>query len=268
MTPMAERAEHWIKKAHPKRKTVRILHGRASKMMKQHVEDESVHLVWTDPPFNTGDRQKVVSTGKFYDDKHDDYERMLRSTFRQCHRVLHRRGVCCVCLDYREVHEAKALLDEVFGREMYRGEVIWHFELGNISKSWWTNKHNTILTYAKSDQAVFHFDRVPTTLRKSPKGTYTAPKKVTSVWNFTMSNSDAQRVGYPNQKPLEIIEPFVLVHTEEGDTVLDPFAGSGSTGEAALKNNRNAVLIDRNEEAILVARKRLDLGAQDIGERQ
>lgn len=233
-----------------------ILQGNAPEIL-QTLAPDSVQLVWTDPPFNTGYTQKLVSTGKAYDDIHFDYASLLHKTFRECYKLLKSTGVMCVCLDYREVHSAKMLLDHVFGKDRFMGEVIWHFELGNISKSWWTNKHNTILTYAKSDNPLFKYEEVPTTLRKSPKGTYIEPKKVTSVWNFTMSNSDAQRVGYPNQKPLEIITPFVKVHTNPEDIVLDPFGGSGSTGHAAKSLSRKYVLIDQNPEAIAVMKKRL-----------
>ena len=66
-----------------------------------------------------------------------------------------------------------------------------------------------------------------------------------------------ERTGYPTQKPLGILERIVRVHSDPGDTVLDFFAGSGTTGEAALKHDRNAVLIDDNPEAIAVMVERL-----------
>lgn len=183
----------------------------------------------------------------------------MNSIFTECHRLLKNTGVLCVCLDYREIHDVKCLIDNIFTKDLFMGEIIWNFELGSISKSWWTNKYNTILTYAKSKDALFKFDEVPTTIRKSPKGKYIDPKKLTSVWNFTMSNSDSQRVGYPNQKPLEIIEPFINVHTNINDYVLDPFAGSGSVGEACKKLSRNCYLIDNNPESINTIKKRLNI---------
>lgn len=72
-----------------------------------------------------------------------------------------------------------------------------------------------------------------------------------------MSNTDPERAGYPNQKPVEIIEPFVLAHTDPGGFVLDPFAGSGSTGAAAVKHNRNFILIDSNPQAAQIMSERL-----------
>ena len=235
-----------------------ILHGDCLEVLKT-IENDSVQLIWSDPPFNTGDRQRH-SKGNYYVDRYkfDDYPVMMRNVITECHKKLKETGVMCLCLDYREVHRIKMISDGVFGEENFLGEIIWHSELGSISKKCWTMKHNTILIYSKTEDYTFHFDRLPTQTRKSPKGKYIQPKIVTSVWQHTMSNTDAQRVDYPNQKPLEIIEPFVLVHSDPGDVVLDPFAGSGSTGEAAKRHKRKYILIDKNEQAIGTMKKRLE----------
>jgi site-specific DNA-methyltransferase (adenine-specific) len=71
-----------------------------------------------------------------------------------------------------------------------------------------------------------------------------------------LSPTDPQRTGYPNQKPLKLIEPFIAVHTDEGDLVFDPFAGSGTTGLAAKNAGRRYVLSDINPEAIGVMARR------------
>lgn len=232
-----------------------IILGKAEDALSS-VKDESVSLVWTDPPFNTGKIQKHLK-GASYLDRHSDYLSMMRTVVKALHAKLKPDGVCCICLDYRESHRVKILCDEVFGEDNFLGEIIWHSELGGIAKRSWTMKHNTILMFAKTKSFKFYFDRIPTETRKSPKGKYVAPKIVTSVWTHTMSNSDAQRVSYPNQKPVEIIRPFIEVHTDVGDIVLDPFGGSGSTGAAAKELGRQFILIDENPEAIKVMERRL-----------
>jgi site-specific DNA-methyltransferase (adenine-specific) len=83
-------------------------------------------------------------------------------------------------------------------------------------------------------------------------------KTPTDVWWHTIVPTNGkEKTGYPTQKPLGILERIVRVHSNPGDTVLDFFAGSGTTGEAALRNNRNAILIDQNSEACAIIRKRL-----------
>jgi site-specific DNA-methyltransferase (adenine-specific) len=78
-----------------------------------------------------------------------------------------------------------------------------------------------------------------------------------SWWHTIVSPTGKERTGYPTQKPLAILERIVRVHSHPGDTVLDFFAGSGTTGEAALLNQRNAVLVDDNADAIEVMVQRL-----------
>jgi site-specific DNA-methyltransferase (adenine-specific) len=76
-------------------------------------------------------------------------------------------------------------------------------------------------------------------------------------WNTIVSPNGRERTGYPTQKPLAIVERIVRVHSNPGDKLLDFFAGSGTLGEAAAKNGRDAVLIDESADAVAVMRKRL-----------
>ena len=83
-------------------------------------------------------------------------------------------------------------------------------------------------------------------------------KTPTDVWWHTIvPTTGREKTGYPTQKPLGILNRIVRVHTEPGDTVLDFFAGSGTTGEAAARNGRKFVLVDSSEEAVRVQRERL-----------
>ena len=83
-------------------------------------------------------------------------------------------------------------------------------------------------------------------------------KTPTDVWWQTIvSPTGKERTGYPTQKPLAILERIVRVHSRPGDRVLDVFAGSGTTGEAAWRHGRSAVLVDENPEALQVMRSRL-----------
>ena len=83
-------------------------------------------------------------------------------------------------------------------------------------------------------------------------------KTPTDVWWQTIvSPTGKDRTGYPTQKPLAILQRIVRVHSNPGDRVLDFFAGSGTTGEAALRNGRSCTLVDWNPEAIEVMRERL-----------
>ncbi len=221
------------------------------------IDDGVVRLMWTDPPFGTGDVQRVVSSGLSYRDGGvDDIVGLFGDLMPELWRVLADDGTVAICLDYRAVHQVYCVMVE-FGFVPH-GEVVWTFGLGRGASSWWANKHNTVLLFGKSvKRPVFREEFVPLVERKSPGKGYVGPKRVSSVWDITLSNTAPERVGYPNQKPESLIAPFVEVHTFEGDVVVDPFGGSGSTAAVAQRLGRRFVTGDVNPVAVAVMRERL-----------
>ena len=224
----------------------------------QLVDDDSVRLIWTDPPFGTSDVQRIVSSGLAYSDLNvAAVLDLFKLLIPEMSRVLKADGTIAVCLDYRAVHQVYCLFLE-FGFVPHK-EIVWTFGLGNGGSKWWANKHNTVLLFGKSlNKPFFNADAVPLIERKSPVAGYQGLKKVASVWDITLSNTAPERVGYPSQKPESLIEPFVLVHTEEEDFVLDPFGGSGTTAAVAQKHNRLFITGDINADAVDVMKERLN----------
>lgn len=250
------------------------------------VPDASVQLVYIDPPFNTGRTQtrtrtrmrrddegshvgfggrsyrpEAVSTMS-YGDTFDEFLGFLAPRLREVHRVLTPDGSFFLHLDSREVHYAKVLCDEVFGRASFKNEIIWAYDYGGRPKNRWPAKHDNILWYAKHpERYTFRYedmDRIPymapglVTPEKARRG-----KTPTDVWWHTIVPTNSrERTGYPTQKPLGVLRRIVAVHSNPGDTVLDFFAGSGTTGEAAAELGRNAILMDSNPEALAVMEKR------------
>ena len=247
-----------------------------------------VDLIYIDPPFNTGKTQsresirtvrdeesgdRVGFQGQRYrterigssvfDDQFEDYLAFLEPRLREAHRVLKPSGSFFLHVDYREVHYCKVLLDEIFGRDSFINEIVWAYDYGARSKSRWSAKHDNILWYAK-DPSNFTFnyeemDRIPYMApglvgkEKAARG-----KTPTDVWWHTIvPTSGKEKTGYATQKPLGILERIVKVHSNPGDLVLDFFAGSGTTGEAAAKNDRRFILVDNSAEAIQIMAKRL-----------
>ncbi|MDD9967785.1 MAG: site-specific DNA-methyltransferase [Myxococcales bacterium] len=245
-------------------------------------------LIYIDPPFNTGKQQtrtqlateRVAEGGdrigfgghayrttvlgkRAYADAFDDYLAFLAPRLSEVPRLLSDDGSLFVHLDYREVHYAKLMLDEMFGRECFMNEIIWAYDYGARTKKRWSTKHDTILWYAMNPKDyVFNFeemDRIPymapglVGAEKAARG-----KTPTDVWWHTIvSPNGREKTGYPTQKPLGILRRIINVHSEPGDRVLDFFAGSGTTGEAAARLGRHATLIDSHPEALGVMRTRL-----------
>ena len=247
----------------------------------------SVDLIYIDPPFNTGKDQtrdriktardadgdrvgfqgrtyKTVRLGSLsYADIHDDYLGFLEPRLVEARRVLAPTGSFFFHIDYREVHYCKVLLDAVFGRERFLNEIIWAYDYGARSRRRWPAKHDNILWYvADPDSYTFDFDamdRIPymapglVSEEKAARG-----KTPTDTWWHTIVPTNGrERTGYPTQKPLGILRRIIAVHSRPADVVLDFFAGSGTTGEAALAAGRNAILVDKNPAALETMEKRL-----------
>ena len=253
----------------------------------REVPNAAVDLIYIDPPFNTGTQQSITRlktvrdeggdrtgfggnryrTGRqgstSYLDAFEDYMAFLAPRIDEARRVLANNGSIFLHVDQHESHYCKVLLDRVFGRKSFINEIIWSYDYGGRSKKKWPTKHDTIFWYA-IDPANYTFnanaiDRIPYMApglvgkEKAARG-----KVPTDVWWQTIvPTSGKERTGYPTQKPLAILERIVKVHSNPGDMVMDFFAGSGTTGVAAARNDRLFVLVDSNPEAVQVAAKRL-----------
>lgn len=254
------------------------------------LRSESVDLIYIDPPFNTGATQKRKritarrsangSRGGFgdaryeieeiaspiYADSFDDYLAFLKPRLREAHRILKPTGSLFLHLDSREVHYAKVMLDEIFGRASFRNEIIWAYDYGGKPRDRWPAKHDNILWYSRHpERYTFHFDQIDRVPYMAPD--LVGPEKAargkvpTDVWFITVVPTNSrEKTGYPTQKPLKLLERIVRVHSSPGDLVLDFFAGSGTTGVAAAKLGRRFALIDSSPDAVDIMRKRLGIG--------
>ena len=230
-----------------------ILHGTAEALYKE-LDECSVSLVWTDPPYGTGATYSLATNSYKDVDRDETLVPWMVSLAEAATHFLAPRGVVAVCLDRRSIHHVVVAMSDVLN---FRDEIIWHHELGRGASKWWNNKHTTIALFDVNGTGRFNVDAVPTTARKASKVGYEGDKKVDSVWDYTLSNTASERVNYPSQKPLEIISRFIDVHTEPGDLVIDPFMGSGSTLHAAKLAGRRYAGTDTNIEAVNITRERL-----------
>lgn len=249
--------------------------------------DQTFDLVYIDPPFNTGRTQRrsrlrtvqdaagdrTGFAGRRYrterigvqawGDQFEDYPAFLEPRLREAHRLLRPTGSLFVHLDCREVHYVKVLLDGVFGRSCFQNEIIWAYDYGARSRQRWSAKHDNLLWYSRTaGHYTYHYDAIDRIPYMAPG--LVGPEKAargktpTDVWWQTIvSPTGREKTGYPTQKPLAILNRIIQVHSSPGDRVLDFFAGSGTTGEAAARNGRHAVLMDCNPEAVELMQLRL-----------
>jgi site-specific DNA-methyltransferase (adenine-specific) len=248
-------------------------------------------LIYIDPPFNTGKTQarltlKTVRApagggdrngfqGRRYRTERlgrrafadaftssDAYLAFLEPRLREAHRLLAPDGSLYFHIDYREAHYCKVLLDQIFGRDSFLNEIIWAYDYGARTRKKWPPKHDNLLWYAKDPaRYIFNYaeiERIPYMApglvgpEKAARG-----KTPTDVWWLTIvSPTGKEKTGYPTQKPLALLKRIVAASSQPGDTVLDFFAGSGTTGEAAHSLGRRFILVDDNPQALDVMRKR------------
>lgn len=254
----------------------------------QSLSSASVNLIYVDPPFNTQQaqqRKRIAvqrdangSRGGFggaryttspvsspaYPDRFDDFLAFLEPRLREASRVLAEDGSFFLHLDSREVHYAKVLMDTIFGRECFLNEIIWAYDYGGRSRSRWPAKHDTLLWYAKNPaRYTFNYDAIDRIPYMAPGLVGPAKAAIgkvpTDVWWMTIVPTNSrEKTGYPTQKPLGLLRRIVDVHSNPGDLVLDFFAGSGTTGEAAALSRRRFLLVDSSDAAVKIMAKRLE----------
>lgn len=268
---------------------VKIILGDALDVLSK-LKNNSVRLIYIDPPFNTGKtmsytkiktvrdengdrvgyenrKYKTETVSKLaYNDKFDNYTQYIVERIKTARPLLQTNGSIFVHVDYREVHYLKIEMDKIFGRENFINEIIWSYDYGARSKRRWACKHDNILWYAvNKDDYIYNYDEIDRIEYMAPAlvGAEKAARGKTPTdvwWNSIIGTNSKERKagrGYPTQKPLAILERIVLVHSNENDTALDFFAGTGTTGVAAVKHNRNAILIENHPTAITVIKHRI-----------
>ena len=253
----------------------------------------SVELIYIDPPFNTGkvqartqlrteksdsgdrtgfagQRYSTVKIGsKAYGDIFDDFLLFLEPRLIEAKRILTENGSLYFHIDYREVHYCKILLDQLFGRESFLNEIIWAYDYGARTRRKWPAKHDNILWYARDpDNYIYNVDAIERIPYMAPG--LVGPEKAArgklptdTWWHTIVPTNGKEKTGYPTQKPLGILRRIVAASSNPGDTVMDFFAGSGTTGAACLEMGRKFILIDSNPQALQTMAVRF-AGASDV----
>jgi len=263
-----------------------------------------IDLIYIDPPFDSKAdyRTKVTLPGAdleqkptvieqfAYADTWKDgtvsYLKMLYPRLALMRELLSDKGSIYVHIDWHIGHYVKILLDDIFGKNNFRNEVIWHYQQGTKPANDFGRKHDTIFRYSKGLEVIFNQIKLPTTDPDRYKyddgdgkkyvlgGTGMLTKyyaedarPMDDVWTW-LDKEDPnrilqinpvakERIDYSTQKPEKLLERILLSSSNKGDIVLDFFAGSGTTGAVAEKLGRKWIMSDIGKPANLVMRKRL-----------
>ena len=290
-----------------------ILSSLANGPLRQEIEDAGgLKLVYVDPPFDVGAdfsfRTKVADADvtkspsiieelayrDTWGSGRDSFLSMFAERVALIGSLMADGGLLFAHFDENVGHEAKALMDGIFGPDRYHGEIIWQLGTGSKSRKFFSIQHNYLLVYRFGESAptfnpnlpimrepfaegslATHFRNVDEDGRRyrvrvvnGREYTYYADegRAVGSVWTDIPSmtaNSPiiAESTGYPTQKPEKLLERIIAGSSEEGDLVADFFCGSGTTMAVAEKLGRKWIGADLGRFAIHTSRKRL-IGVQ------
>ncbi len=256
------------------------------------IDNQSIDLIYLDPPFFTQRRQsqKTRDNAREYSfndiwENIESYKSYIEERLLECNRVLKKTGSIFLHCDRTASHHLRTALDHVFGANHFQSEIIWIYKRWSNAKKGLLNAHQLIYFYSKT--ADFKFNPIfegysPTTnidqiFQKRMRDTNGKTKYKTNnmggyelvqdkkgvplsdVWDIPYLNPKAkERVGYPTQKPILLLEKVIQLVTSEGDVVLDPFCGSGTTLVAAKLLNRDFIGIDVSDDAIELTHQRIN----------
>ena len=205
---------------------------------------------------------------------------MMAVRLLELRRVLKPTGSFYLHCDLTANSYLRLLCDAVFGSANLRNEIVWHYRTSSgVPKKHFIKNTDTIFFYVKTDDAVFTIQREPwpeTTLRKwqrdatgiyrmnNGKKYYIDPngKRVDNLWDITLSSRARERVGYPTQKPLALLDRIIKASTNAGDVVLDAFAGCATACVSAESLHRQWIGIDLSPLAgkLVVSRLNSEFG--------
>jgi len=234
------------------------------------IPDKFVKLVVTSPPYNLG---------KPYESRldMDEYLAQQRRVIEECVRVLDGRGSICWqvgnYVDDGEIIPLDVLLYPIFtslGLRL-RNRIVWHFGHGLHASKRFSGRYEVILWFTKGNEYIFNLDAVRVPQKYPKKKYFKGPKKgqlsgnplgknPSDIWEIpNVKANHVEKTIHPCQFPVELIERLVLSMTDEGDWVLDPFIGVGTTAIAALMHNRKAIGTEILPEYVKAAKKRIRL---------
>jgi len=248
------------------------------------IDSDTIDLIYLDPPFFSnrnyeviwGDEGEVRSFQDRWSGGIDHYIAWLKERVEQMHRILKPTGSIFLHCDwhanaYIRVH----ILERVFGEKNFRNEIIWSYQRWTAGKSAFQKTHDTILFYSKSKTNKFNVLSEAYSEKSAHKAkrftkieegklvqNYTEDtvreKSMRDVWEISILNSQAkERIGYPTQKPEALLQRIIECASSEGDVVLDPFVGGGTTVAVADRLNRKWIGIDQSVQAVKVTELRL-----------
>ena len=229
-----------------------------------------VQMIYIDPPFNTG------SDSFKYNDKfnHSTWLTFMKNRLLIAKRLLKSNGSIFVHLDFNESHYAKVLMDDIFGEDNFKNNIVWCYTGPSGSSRFLPRKHEDILYYGINENTLFnqpyvrHKSGVHNTgqvfgnadvIEDYKEKAEAKGKKLEDWWDdiYSTDRYRSELLDFTGQKPEKLLERIINMASNKGDIVLDYHLGSGTTAAVAHKLGRKYVGIEQMDDQILTELKRL-----------
>jgi DNA modification methylase len=245
------------------------------------IEDGKFDLILTSPPYNIGKSYETkTSIKKYLETQEEIIDQLVRT--------LSDKGNLCWqvgnYVDKGEIFPLDIFYYEIFKKHglKLRNRIVWHFGHGLHASNRFSGRYETMLWFSKTDEYIFNLDNVRVPSKYPGKLHFKGPKRGqpsgnplgknpsdiweiiqhdwdTGMWNIpNVKSNHPEKVDHPCQFPIELVERCVLALTNKNSWVLDPFSGVGSTVLGAIKNNRNAIGIEKEEAYCKIAKQRIE----------
>ena len=245
------------------------------------IDDNKFDLIITSPPYNIGKSYETKTTI-------ENYLSTQEKIINELIRILSNKGSLCWqvgnYVNKGEVFPLDIYYYQIFKKHglKLRNRIIWHFGHGLHASKRFSGRYETILWFTKSDNYIFNLDAVRVPSKYPGKRHFKGPNKgklsgnpngknPSDIWEIVVKDwqneiwdipnvkaNHPEKTTHPAQYPVELVERCVLALTNKGSWVLDPYSGVGTTVIAAIKNERNAVGIDKEEDYCKIAEKRIE----------
>ena len=230
--------------------------------------NESIDLIYCDILYGTG-----RNFGDYQDLKCDRkvIEEHYIPRIKEMHRVLKDTGSIYLQMDTRINHWLRCILDDIFGYDNFRNEIIWCYTSPSGAKNSFPKKHDNIVFYSKSKNYTFNSDSILVPYKKSNSSsgktslighnTDNRKGKIPESWWCDIADLGKihnQSVGYKTQKPLKLLERIIKASSNENDIVSDFYMGSGTSMVVAKELNRQFIGCDISQKAVDITTKRIE----------
>lgn len=243
----------------------RIIHGDALSELKK-LPSESVDLIFADPPYNIG--KNFDGLVESWDDA--DFRSWLFEIIAECHRVLKKQGSMYIMNSTENMPWIDLECRKLF---TIKSRIIWAYDSSGVqAKKYFGSMYEPILMMVKdAKNYTFNSDailveaktgakRALIDYRKNPPQPYNSQKVPGNVWEFSRVRYLMDEYeNHPTQKPVALLKRIILASSCPGDIVLDPFAGSFTTGEVAVDTGRKFIGIEVNCEYVKMGLRRLNV---------